>query len=116
MIETYHTRLQRIRREKKIKQIDAADAADVVRPYISDLENGKKDGSLEVILKLANFYDVSLDYIFGKSSLPHTQPSESIAHDEKERILLQIWRHLSAEEQAGLMLLLQSKVFGPSAA
>lgn len=116
MNETYQTRLQRIRKERKIKQIEAADAAGVGRPYISDLENGNKDGSLEVILKLAKFYDVSLDYLFGRSDLPHTQSSESVAHDEKERILLQIWRSLSNEEKSGLMLLLQGKAFGPSAA
>lgn len=116
MSETYQSRLRKIREEKNIKQADAAEVAGVQRPYLSDFENGKKLGSLSMVLNLTKFYDISLDYVFGRSTLSHIQSPESIAHNEKERILLEIWRRLNEEEKTGLMLLLQGKASGSSAA
>ncbi len=110
MNETYQSRLKKARIHQKIQQADAAAVTGKGRPYLSEFENGKKPGSLEVVLPLAELYDISLDYVFGRTPIPLVQKPENIAHDEKEAVLLAIWRKLSDDEKGGLMALLRARI------
>lgn len=59
-----------IRKLKGIRQSDAASAAGVsVRGY-QYYEKGEKEPTLSVLIALADFFDVSLDYLVGRSDDP----------------------------------------------
>ena len=109
MSDTIGTRLRHIREEKGLNQIDVGEAVGISRSYLSDIEAGKKDGSIKTITALAQYYDVSLDYLAGLP-VPAIQSAENAAHDDFERILLKIWRAMSEEERLGLMALLKARI------
>lgn len=61
------TRLRVLRAEKRLSQQDVADATNLsVRGY-RNIENGDSSPSLSVIVVLANFFDVSIDYLIGRT-------------------------------------------------
>ena len=60
--------LRELRRERKLTQKDVADAIGVTASTLSGYEVGTKTPTLPVAMKLAGFFNVSLDYLCGKTS------------------------------------------------
>lgn len=58
-------RLKTLRTEKNIGQNKLAKDINVSNASISYWENGKQEPSAEAIFKLAEYFDVSADYILG---------------------------------------------------
>lgn len=56
-------RIQSRRKELRIKQADMAEALDISNNHISSIENGRQKPSLEVLLKICDFLQVTPDYI-----------------------------------------------------
>lgn len=57
-------RLKDLREDRDLKQSDIAKLLNVSRATYSNYETGKTEAPIELIIKLADFYNVSLDYIF----------------------------------------------------
>lgn len=55
--------IRKYRLLKKVTQNELSIAADVSRNYISDLERGVKGCSLDTLIEIANFLDVSMDIL-----------------------------------------------------
>lgn len=62
--------LKRFRKEKKITQKQAAIAAGVSERNFQDYEYGKVVPAVTVLISLADIYNVSLDYLVGRSDNP----------------------------------------------
>ena len=60
-------RIRELREDHDIKQVTLAKYLGVGQATYSDYENGKINIPIEVLIKLANFYQVSLDYLVGRS-------------------------------------------------
>lgn len=60
-------RLKKLRREKNLKQIDIARAIGVTKGAISAYENGWRQPSDSILIKLAKEYSVSVDYLLGNT-------------------------------------------------
>lgn len=54
--------LKRLRKSKNLYQIDMATILDIKQPYYSQLESGQKQISIEQLLKIADEFDLPLDY------------------------------------------------------
>lgn len=50
--------IARIRVQKKLSQEDLCEVADLDRSYLSEIENGHKNFSIKVLLKIARALDV----------------------------------------------------------
>ena len=50
----YIENIKRIRTEKKLSQEKLAELSNLSSPFISDIENGKKWGSFETLVSIAN--------------------------------------------------------------
>ena len=57
-------RLEEIRKERGIKQEELAAALEVSRQTIGSLENGRYNPSITLAVKLARFFDMSIEDIF----------------------------------------------------
>lgn len=62
--------LRRFRKSYKLTQVQAAKAAGVTEAMYQFYEYGKSDPKVSVLIALADFYDVSLDYLVGRSDDP----------------------------------------------
>jgi transcriptional regulator with XRE-family HTH domain len=57
-------RLLELRKERKMSQENLAELSELNRPYISAIEQGKRNVSLEVISKLAQALDIEIKKFF----------------------------------------------------
>lgn len=68
--EIFASRLLSLRKERAISQQALADHLGVSFHQVSKMETGQRGASLEVAIALADFFDVSLDYLVGRSDDP----------------------------------------------
>lgn len=62
--------LRRFRKENNITQKQAANAAGVGERLYQSYEYGKVTPGISTLISLADFYNVSLDYLVGRSDIP----------------------------------------------
>ena len=77
-------RLRVLRAERKLSQEALCEKIDVNRITYSGYENVRAEPSVEVLVRLAEFYDVSLDYICCRTNKPHGVYSDE-QDDTKEK-------------------------------
>ena len=65
-MKIFGKRLREVRKSKKITQQELADRLGIKRNTYSDWENGKTEPTFEILVKLADLFDVSLDWFFGR--------------------------------------------------
>ncbi len=66
MIETFGKRLKDLRKEHGLTLVELASKVNVGKSIISLWEQDKCQPSLDKVILLADFFDVSLDYISGR--------------------------------------------------
>lgn len=59
-------RLHELRKEKKFKQIEIANQINITQNCYSNYEKEKREPKIETLCKLADYYNVSLDYLVGR--------------------------------------------------
>jgi len=60
--------IRNLREDNDIKQVEIAKYLNVKQTTYSKYELGKINIPIEVFMKLADFYDVSVDYLLGRTS------------------------------------------------
>ncbi|MED4124046.1 helix-turn-helix transcriptional regulator [Halalkalibacterium halodurans] len=63
-------RLVELRKKHNKTQSEIADILGVHRTTYANYEQGTREMDYDLLLKLADYYKVSLDYIFGRTDLP----------------------------------------------
>lgn len=66
----FQIRLTNIRRSKGFTQKQVADGIGISEVGLQNYENGRRKPAFDVLISLADFYDVSLDYLVGRSDDP----------------------------------------------
>lgn len=62
-------RLRELRKDEEMSQEDLADVLNVKRGIVGHYETEKSNPSQEVLLKIADYFKVSVDYLLGKTDL-----------------------------------------------
>lgn len=68
---TFADRLKKLRLEKKLTQAELADRLNIGRSALAMYELGKRTPKYKTIDKFADFFNVSADYLRGKTSSKH---------------------------------------------
>jgi len=63
----FHERLRNLRESKKIMQIDITKEIGIPSSTYNYYENGKMQPTINAIVELADFFDVSIDYLIGRT-------------------------------------------------
>ncbi|MCM1115733.1 MAG: helix-turn-helix domain-containing protein [Clostridium sp.] len=61
------TRIRDLREDRDLKQKDLAAYLAIDQSTYSDYENGRINVPIEQLMKIADYYNVSLDYIVGRT-------------------------------------------------
>ena len=77
---SFGKRLKKLRKEKKISQEKLADIIGISRSTLSMYELDKREPDIANIVKFADFFGVSTDYLLGKESEqgPYPLPLEEL--------------------------------------
>ena len=84
----FGARLRKLRKESELTQQQLADKLDVTKASISAYETNAKYPSIEVLIKIANTFNVSADYLLGISQ--NVQFDNSMLTDEQSLIVSDI--------------------------
>jgi transcriptional regulator with XRE-family HTH domain len=60
-------RLAQLREEKNVAMIEISQATDIAQNTISQYENCLREPRLSMIIKLARYFDVSVNWLIGES-------------------------------------------------
>ncbi len=63
-------RLKILRKNNKLTQLYMANFLDITSRHYQDIEYGKVDLPLSKALKLADYFNISLDYLTGRTNEP----------------------------------------------
>lgn len=66
------TRLKYLRTQKKLTQKQLAEKINVTHVSISGYESGNRSPDTDTLQRLADFFEVSTDYLLGRSDTPAT--------------------------------------------
>ena len=67
-MNTFSNILRQLRSEKNISTYKLADILHVSRASISNYETGRRTPDYELLVEIANFFNVSIDYLLGRTS------------------------------------------------
>ena len=73
---TYNERIREIREDNQLTQQKIADLLNIGQRTYADYESGKTRIPVDNLMKLAKFYDVSMDYITGASDIKKEYPKK----------------------------------------
>lgn len=65
-------RIKALREDKNLRQIDVAKKTGIDQRTLSNYETGKTNPDSYAIIKLADFYGVTCDYLLGVSDINYT--------------------------------------------
>ena len=72
----YNERIRELREDNDFNQTEIAEILNVGQKTYSDYELGKTRIPIDSIIKLAKYYNVSLDYICGVSNIKNEYPKK----------------------------------------
>ena len=88
-------RIRDLRDDMDLRQIDVAEATGIDQKTLSNYETGKTNPDSYALIRLAQFFDVSIDYLVGFSDFnikTNKQLCELVASMEQQ--LAELKRHL----------------------
>jgi transcriptional regulator with XRE-family HTH domain len=97
-MSTFAERLKQVRTKKKLTQKKVAEKTGLIRATLANWEIGRAEPDLESIKTLANFYNVPVDYLLGR-----TDDVETLEKDIESAIsghpeLMEIWSAIKNRE------------------
>ena len=102
-----------LRRDKGLKQCEMGEILHISPQVISSYERNKREPSFEMLIEIAKFFNVSVDYLLGLTDLPFA-PSLL----EKEFVdgvtyssILNILPRLNPEQRSALLTVLDNMKF-----
>ncbi len=63
-------RIRDLREDRDLKQRQLAELLNCSQQVYSNYELGQRDIPTDILIKLANFYNVSIDYLLGQTKNP----------------------------------------------
>lgn len=71
-------RLKELRQESKLSQQEIANILEIRQQQYSRYESGTRELPIHLLVKLADFYEVSTDYLLGRSDEARAEQNENI--------------------------------------
>ena len=99
-------RIQELRKERNITQVALSTQIGVSQETISAYENEKHDPSLENLIKLSKYLNVSIDYILYLSDCRRPESSDQLSGEEIQ--LLDMFRQFDPSQRSLILDYLKS--------
>ena len=101
--------LRKLREESGISQKTLADAIGVSQQSINKYENHNIEPDIETLIRMAEFFNVSIDYIVGHTDIK--RKIEAVTHydlNDNEAYFIGEYRKLSKKQQESILLIIDN--------
>lgn len=72
----FHTRLTELRKSNNVTQKQLADNLNLSEVAIQNYERERRKPTFDILIAIADYFDVSLDYLVGRTDNPNSHKSE----------------------------------------
>jgi len=79
-------RLKELREQKRLNQEGLATKINVSQSTISAYEVGERTPDLETLITIANFFNVSIDYLVGRSNVKQNIKQDDLTSEELDHL------------------------------
>jgi transcriptional regulator with XRE-family HTH domain len=79
-------RLKELRKEYKLTQTEMALILNLTRSTIALLEGGYNRPSVQTLIDIADFFNVSTDYMLGRTNINKENPYEGLPDEAVEKV------------------------------
>lgn len=83
----FSQRVKELRTAKNLSQKSLGEAIGISMQTINDIENGRSHTTLERAITLADFFEVTLDYLVGRSNDNKIDEGDSISPSKEDELL-----------------------------
>ncbi len=70
----YYDRIRQLRESRGLTQGEIADMLHITRMAYNNYELGKREIPYTILIDIADLYDVSIDYLFGRTTIKKPYP------------------------------------------
>ncbi|QDI92004.1 helix-turn-helix transcriptional regulator [Salicibibacter cibarius] len=95
-------RLTQLRKANKKTQQDMAPILGITRPAYTAYERGTRNPDYDTLRKIAEYFDVTTDYLLGLTDDPNTQSLPAADNEEEKIFFSGGYESLTAEEKEHL--------------
>ena len=101
--------LRYLRVKKGISQQCLADSIGVTQQSVNKYENHKIEPDIQTLIKLAEYFETSVDYLIGHTEIDHIIESTSVydLNNEEER-LIENYRRLSKKQRSSINFVIEN--------
>lgn len=102
----FHLRIRELRTSRKLSQQELADQLGISKSSVNMYERGEREPGLDTLEAIADFFNVDMDYLTGKTDNPQKYVitgEESDILTDNEHKLIDIYRNLNQEGQEKLL-------------
>ena len=103
------TNLKKLREDASISQKALADAIGVSQQSVNKYENHNIEPDIETLIRIADFFNTSVDYLIGHSSVQHRIEEVRVYElNEHEIRVLEQYRILTPKQKACVNVIMES--------
>lgn len=101
--------LKTLRKQKNLSQQKLADILHISQQSIYKYENDITSPDLDTVIKMAEFFGCSVDYIVGYSDIPHkVEFVTDTMLNEEELTLIEYYRKLTLKQKQAIQTIIKS--------
>lgn len=100
--------LRKLRISRGISQQQLADVMGTSQQSVNKYENHNVEPDISSLIKLADYFETSVDYLIGHIFSSDQHKTEDIEPTSKELALIQDYRRLSKDEQNSVQLIIKN--------
>lgn len=100
--------LRKLRMNKGISQKQLADVMGTSQQSVNKYENHDVEPDISALIKLADYFGTSIDYLVGHTSPVNQIIIEEVEPTKEETALIRDYRHLSKDEKESIQLVLKN--------
>ncbi|MGN0584039.1 MAG: helix-turn-helix domain-containing protein [Ruminococcus sp.] len=101
--------LKKLRNKKGVSQQKLADTIEVSQQSINKYENHKIEPDIQTLIKLADYFETSVDYLIGHSDIDRVMEAVSCYDlNEDEASFINNYRKLSRKQKDSIRLIIDN--------
>ncbi len=102
----FHLRIKELRISRKLSQQELADCLKISKSSINMYERGEREPGLNLLEAIADFFNVDMDYLLGKSDNPQkyiSNPANTVTLTTDEKTLVDTYRSFNDDGKERLL-------------
>lgn len=101
--------LKKLREKKKLSQQALANLLEISQQSINKYENHETEPDIDRLIRIANFFETSVDYLVGNTEIQHKiEAVERFDLNENEATLIEKYRRLSPDERKSIQIVIDN--------